>query len=278
MSSARRQLLAVRVHPAGHHALRHDRGQAEPLQVAQQAVLPEGDLLDGLLDGVGPVAAAARSAPRGGTGRGGAARRIGRPTPPAGVDHGQGHDRRVGPARDDPQRHSPSVGVRLRARTGPRGRAQRRCVRLEEDGAGAARGHLVAGVVQRARLEAQAAAADAAVELVAQPLDPLDLLVEPRPPGAAEPGPVGLGRRAVLGKGGEGLADLVEAEADPLRGADEREPAQRRLLVAALVARRAHRADQAPGLVEPDRRGGEPRPLGQVSDGQLCHVLQSPLT
>ena len=27
-----------------------------PLQVAQQAVLPEGDLLDGLLDGVRPVA------------------------------------------------------------------------------------------------------------------------------------------------------------------------------------------------------------------------------
>src|SRR6476659_10305647 len=111
---------------------------------------------------------------------------------------------------------------------------------LEEDRAGPARRHLVVGVVERAGAQAQAAAADASVELVAQPLEALDLLVETRPPGAAEPGPVRPGGRPVLRQGGQRVRDLVEAEADSLGGADERDPAQGRLLEAALVAGRAH--------------------------------------
>ena len=52
----RRQLLAVLVDAAGHHALRDDGGQPHPLEVAQQPVLPERDRLLGLLDGVGVAA------------------------------------------------------------------------------------------------------------------------------------------------------------------------------------------------------------------------------
>ena len=65
-------------------------------------------------------------------------------------------------------------------------------------GPGPCVGQPVAGVDQRAGAQAEAAAADAAVEPVAQQLDPADLLVEARPPRPAEPGPVGLGRRAAL--------------------------------------------------------------------------------
>src|SRR3712207_4065297 len=107
---------------------------------------------------------------------------------------------------------------------------------LEQNRPGALGGHLVVGVGQPARLEAQAPAADAAVQPVPQQLDPADLLVEPGPPGVAEAVPVGLGRRTPIGKGRERRPDLVEAEADPLRGADERDPAQGRLWVPALVA------------------------------------------
>ena len=49
-----RQRLAVGVHAPGHHALGHDGRQRDPLEVAQQAVLPERHVLDRLLDGVGP--------------------------------------------------------------------------------------------------------------------------------------------------------------------------------------------------------------------------------
>jgi hypothetical protein len=69
---------------------------------------------------------------------------------------------------------------------------------------------VVVGVQQPARLEGQAAAADAAVEPVAQALDELDLGVEARTPRPRQAGPVGLGRGAALGQGGEGVADLLQ--------------------------------------------------------------------
>ena len=53
-----RQLLAVGVHAAGDHALRHHRRQPDALEVAQQPVLAERHGLDRLLDGVRPVAEA----------------------------------------------------------------------------------------------------------------------------------------------------------------------------------------------------------------------------
>src|SRR3954471_7392215 len=52
---------------------------------------------------------------------------------------------------------------------------------------------LVVGVVERTRLEAQAAAADAAVQLRPKALEPLDLRVDTGPPAAGQPGPVGSG-------------------------------------------------------------------------------------
>ena len=60
-----------------------------------------------------------------------------------------------------------------------------RALGVEQDGAGAAVGQVVAGVGEGAGLQAEAAAADAAVEPVAEQLDPADLR---RRAAAASPG------------------------------------------------------------------------------------------
>src|SRR5688572_6909245 len=117
--------------------------------------------------------------------------------------------------------------------------AWRRSAGFEVRRAGAVGRHRVAGVAQRALLQAQTAAADAAVEPVAEQLDASDLLVEPLPPVPAQLGPVGLGGGAVLRQRRHGLTDLVQGEPDPLCGPDERDPAKGGLLVAPLVAGRA---------------------------------------
>src|SRR5512139_415102 len=127
---------------------------------------------------------------------------------------------------------------------------------LEEDRAGAAWGDLVVGVVQTAGAQAETAAPDAAVELVAQPLEPLDLLVDARSPAPREPRPVGLRGRAPFGERGQRLLDLVEGEPDTLRRADERDPAEHRLAVPPLVAGGALGADQPPRLVVAQSRRG----------------------
>ena len=98
------QLLVAVVLAAGDDADRLDRGEAEPLEVAQQAVLAERDLLLRLLDRIGAVAepddahdVAAQAAGKRDDEVVGPLRERGRP--------GQAHERGVGPAGDDVQRH-----------------------------------------------------------------------------------------------------------------------------------------------------------------------------
>ena len=105
----RRQFLAVVVDPAGDHALGDDRGQVEALELAEQAVLPEGDVLLRLLDRVG-----ARAEPDDAYDVAGQAARQGydvlvapflersRPR--------QRHHCRVRPVGHDPQGHGGSLG------------------------------------------------------------------------------------------------------------------------------------------------------------------------
>ena len=64
-------------------------------------------------------------------------------------------------------------------------------------------GRLVVGVEQPAEPEREAAAADAAVQAIAQPLEQGDLVVEAGSPRRREPFPVLRGRGAVLGERGE---------------------------------------------------------------------------
>src|SRR5688572_28615573 len=76
-------------------------------------------------------------------------------------------------------------------------------------GAGAEGGGGVVAVVEGAGLQREAAAPDAGAELVAQPFEHRDLLVESGPPALREPLPVGLVGCPLPGEGGEGIANLV---------------------------------------------------------------------
>src|SRR4051812_46303696 len=93
----------------------------------------------------------------------------------------------------------------------------------QEPGAAAETRRPVVGVVERAAPQREAAAPDALGQLVPQADERRDLRVEPGAPGAGDAVPVGLVRRALARQRAEGVADLREAEADGLRGPDERE-------------------------------------------------------
>ena len=84
---------------------------------------------------------------------------------------------------------------------------------------------LVLGIGQTAPLQTEAAATDAAVQPIPQPLETLDLLVQPGPPAPGQPRPVGLGRRPALGQCRQRNGDLIEAQSHPLRRSDEGQPA-----------------------------------------------------
>src|SRR5690606_9233219 len=79
----------------------------------------------------------------------------------------------------------------------------------------------VGGVLQSAGLQAQAAAADAAVEVAAQVLELADSGIELVPPSLRQPCPVLLRRGASLRQRIEGRADVLERNADALRHPDE---------------------------------------------------------
>ena len=93
-----------------------------------------------------------------------------------------------------------------------------------------------------------------------------------------DPLPVGLGRGAAVGQRRQRLGDLVEAEPDALRRADERHPAQRRPRVAPLVAGGALGVDQPDVLVEAQRRRGDTGSLRELTDGEMCGGHDGSLT
>ncbi len=106
-----RQLVAALVGPAGDHALRDDGRQTHPLQVAQHAVLAEGDLLDRLLHGVHPLAQAHDPDDVAGEAAGKGYDVAVVPVLQRGVP-GQRHDRRIRATRHDPQDHAPKASGR----------------------------------------------------------------------------------------------------------------------------------------------------------------------
>lgn len=118
--------------------------------------------------------------------------------------------------------------------------------------AGAGLAGRVAGVPDPAHAEREAAAADAAVERVAQAGEHLDLLVEPGAPRAGEAGPVGGGRRALLGQAGERGADLAQRQPDALGDPDEADASQDVGVVHPVAGRVALGVDQPSVLVEPE--------------------------
>src|SRR6478609_11667301 len=123
----------------------------------------------------------------------------------------------------------------------------------QETSAAAEAGGAVVGVVERAAAQRQAAAPDALGELVAQADEGLDLRVESGTPGARDAVPVGLVRGAFARQRRQRVADLRQAEAHGLRGADERQPPEHVTVVAPLGAVRARRADEPLAFVEPQR-------------------------
>jgi len=131
-------------------------------------------------------------------------------------------------------------------------------------------------VVQGAAAQREAATADARVELIAQPLEERDLFVETGPPPSRQPSPVRCGRRSAVGQTVQFPTDLLQAEPDLLRRADEGDPTQHIALEAALAPGRAGRTDETLGLVVAQRRRGDPRTIGHFTDRQVarCHVLQ----
>jgi hypothetical protein len=95
-----------------------------------------------------------------------------------------------------------------------------------------------------------------------------DLVVDAALPGPGHPGPLrGVGR-AVGGEFGQRRTGLLQRQADPLGGPDERDPAQHRTVISTLAARRAFGPDEADLFVIAQRRRGQATAGGELSDGQ----------
>lgn len=91
----------------------------------------------------------------------------------------------------------------------------------------------------------------------------------PLVPGAAESGPVCLGRCPAGWQGVQQFGDLVQGEPDALGCGDEREASEDVPGVSALVAGAAGGPDQAAVFVVAKRRGAQSCPAGGLPDGQL---------
>ena len=128
---------------------------------------------------------------------------------------------------------------------------------------------LVTGIQEVARLERQAAAADARRQPAADRPQRLDPRVELGDPAPREPLPVPLRRRLAGGERVERLLDPVERDAGLLAGLDERDAAQGRRDVAALVAVRPLGVDQPLALVEAERGLGNAAAGCELADRHL---------
>ncbi len=146
---------------------------------------------------------------------------------------------------------------------------------------GAFGGEFVARVEQTAPLQAEAAAADTAIEAVAEPLDLADLLVEAFTPVPRETGPVCACRRTFAWEFREGVAYLCEIEADLLRSPDKRHAAKSGACVSPLVARSPLGTDESERFVVAQCRRRDTRPLRELSDRQQMlvssHMIQNSL-
>jgi hypothetical protein len=130
------------------------------------------------------------------------------------------------------------------------GSGGRRRLEHEHRPDGARRAHLVVAVVQLAPLQAEAAAADAFVELGPRAREQLDLLVDLCPHPLADVAPVARRRRATVGQQRKLLLDLPQRQAEPLGDEDEAHAANVGAQEATLVSLRPQRVDQPLVLVE----------------------------
>ena len=109
----------------------------------------------------------------------------------------------------------------------------------------------VVGVPDPTRGQREAAAADACFQLIPEPGGEGDLLVQSRLPCPSQASPVARSRRSPARKRGERHRDLLKAQPDALRGADEAHAAQDIGGVSTMAGGAASRADQPVLLVEP---------------------------
>ena len=130
-------------------------------------------------------------------------------------------------------------------------------------------------VVKLAFLQAETAAADALVELVAGAGEQVDTLVDLVAHPSAYLLPVGQSWRTALRQLGELLLDLGKREAELLRDENEAHAANVRAQEAALVAARSERGDQSFGFVISKRGDRDPRARGELSD-RYESVRQAP--
>ncbi len=121
-------------------------------------------------------------------------------------------------------------------------------------------------------LHGEAATADTAGELVAEPAHQRDARLELAMPAFRELLPVGECRRPVMRQGGERRPDFGERDAELLSDTDDREAPQHVALVAPLISARARGADKALLLVEMQRRHGETGALRNFTYSEFpCH-------
>src|SRR2546421_10274121 len=133
-------------------------------------------------------------------------------------------------------------------------------VRTAAEGCG-----FVTGVEQPARLQREAAAADARGESRADRLEGRDPLVELCGPAAREPLPVAL-RRLLLRQGLERRTDPVERDAGGLAGLHESDASQGHARIAALVSFGAARGYQTLAFVEAQGRLGDAAARRELAD------------
>jgi hypothetical protein len=172
-----------------------------------------------------------------------------------------------------PPRSERPVHRKARGADVDRGRA--RCAGEEAARSCAFDGHFVVGVQESASIERQAPAPDARPQVVADPLEILDLLAEHVEPARGDPRPVVLLRGATQWKLVECLPDVGERNAGSLRCPDEREAAQYVARVPALVPGGSHADDQPLPFVEVQRRHGDAAAGGDLADGELVGGLQA---
>src|ERR687891_454539 len=140
------------------------------------------------------------------------------------------------------------------ARSGAARASARRVVADPGARARAEAGGPIAGVGKSASIQRQAAATDALGEADLEALELGDPLVDPRCPRAGETRPVAAGRRALRRQLCEVRADLIERQPHPLGEDDERDAPEPRPRVAPVTRAGPFGCDQAPLLVEAQRR------------------------